>query len=79
LVVLAAAGLAFANRDNVTFKLVPSWEATPLHAGHALYLLVFSVFLFCVVIGAATIGLRQMRKRTQNASRCQGLPKSAWL
>jgi hypothetical protein len=69
---IAAASLFFANRDNVTFKLVPYVQddsaftlVTPL------YRLVFSAFLFGVVIGSATIGLRQYRKarRTRQAAK----------
>ena len=68
----AAASVVVANRDNVTFKLVPFVEddsaftlVTPL------YLLVFFTFLLGVVIGAATIGLRQMRnaRRTRRAAK----------
>jgi uncharacterized integral membrane protein len=74
LVVLAAASLAFANRDNVTFKLVPYVGNDSAFALVApLYLLVFSVFLFGVVIGAATIGLRQYR----NARRARRAAKDA--
>jgi uncharacterized protein HemY len=72
LAAIVAASLFFANRDNVTFKLVPYVQddsaftlVTPL------YRLVFSAFLLGVVIGSATIGLRQYRKsrRTRRAAK----------
>jgi hypothetical protein len=60
--VAAAASVAVANRENVTFKLVPFVQddsaftlVTPL------YRLVFFTFLLGVVIGAATVGLRSRR------------------
>jgi uncharacterized integral membrane protein len=72
LVGLAAAGLAFANKENVTFKLVPFvGDDSAFTLVTPLYLLVFSAFLFGVVLGAATIGLRQMRnaRRTRRAAK----------
>jgi len=72
LVVLAAAGMAFANRDNVTFKLVPFvGDDSAFTLVTPLYLLVFSAFLLGIVIGGATIGLRQMRnaRRTRRAAK----------
>lgn len=68
----AAVSVVIANGDTVTFKLVPFVQddsaftlVTPL------YRLVFSAFLLGVVIGAATIGLRQYRKlrRTRRAAK----------
>ncbi len=72
LAAILATSLFFANRDNVTFKLVPFVQddsaftlVTPL------YRLVFSAFLLGLVIGSATIGLRQIRKarRTRRAAK----------
>ena len=69
---IVAASLFFANRDNVTFRLVPYVQddsaftlVTPL------YRLVFSAFLLGLVIGVATLGLRQYRKarRTRLAAK----------
>ena len=68
----AAVSLAVANQENITFKLVPYVQddsaftlVTPL------YRLVFFAFLLGVVIGAGTIGLRQMRnaRRTRRAAK----------
>lgn len=68
----AAASVVVANRQDVTFKLVPYVQddsaftlVTPL------YFLVFFTFLLGIVIGAATIGLRQMRnaRRTRRAAK----------
>ena len=72
LVAIVAASLVFANRDNVTFRLVPFVQddsaftlVTPL------YFLVLSAFLLGLMIGAATIGLRSHRKarRTRRAAK----------
>jgi hypothetical protein len=61
-VVAAAASLVVANRENVTFKLVPFVQTdSAFTLVTPLYLLVFFTFLFGVVIGAATIGLRSRR------------------
>ncbi|HEX3485266.1 MAG TPA: lipopolysaccharide assembly protein LapA domain-containing protein [Micropepsaceae bacterium] len=65
-IAILAASLALANRDDVTFRLVPFVPddsvfvlVTPL------YLLVFFTFLIGVVIGAATVGLRWRRNARQ--------------
>ena len=72
LAAIVAASLFFANRDNVTFKLVPYVQddsaftlVTPL------YRLVFFSFLLGLLIGAGTLGLRQMRnaRRTRRAAK----------
>jgi uncharacterized integral membrane protein len=72
LVAIVAASLVFANRDNVTFRLVPFVQddsaftlVTPL------YFLVLSAFLLGLMIGAGSIGLRQYRKarRTRRAAK----------
>jgi uncharacterized integral membrane protein len=68
----AAASVAVANRQDVTFKLVPFVQddsaftmVTPL------YLLVFFTFLLGVLISTATIGLRQLlnARRTRRAAK----------
>ena len=58
----AAASLVIANRDNVTFKLVPFVpDDSAFTLVTPLYLLVFFIFLIGVVVGAATVGLRWRR------------------
>jgi uncharacterized integral membrane protein len=58
----ATASVVVANRDNVTFKLVPFvQDDSPFTLVTPLYLLVFLTFLLGVVIGAATVGLRSRR------------------
>ena len=68
----AAVSLAVANQENVIFKLIPFVQddsaftlVTPL------YRLVLFAFLLGAVIGAATVGLRQMRnaRRTRRAAK----------
>ena len=76
-VVAAAASLVVANRENVTFKLVPFVQTdSAFTLVTPLYLLVFFTFLFGVVIGAATIGLRSRRKSHAKAFGRQGGRKS---
>ncbi|HYK78594.1 MAG TPA: LapA family protein [Micropepsaceae bacterium] len=58
-----AASLVFANRDNVTFRLVPYvQDDSAFTVVTPLYILVFSAFLLGLVLGAGTIGWRQYRK-----------------
>jgi len=68
----AAASVVIANRDNVTFKLVPFVaDDSAFTLVTPLYFLVLFTFLLGVVIGASTIGLRQMRnaRRTRRAAK----------
>ena len=68
----AAVSLAVANQANVTFKLVPYVaDDSAFTLVTPLYRLVFFMFLFGVLIGAGTIGLRQMRnaRRTRQAAK----------
>ena len=58
----AAASVVIANRQDVTFKLVPFVpDDSVFTLVTPLYFLVLFTFLLGVLIGAATIGLRQMR------------------
>ena len=68
----AAVSVAFANQGNVTFKLVPFvGDDSAFALVTPLYRLVFFIFLLGVLIGAATVGLRQMRnaRRTRRAAK----------
>ena len=68
----AAVSLAVANQENITFKLVPYVQDDSAFAlVTPLYRLVLFAFLLGVVIGAGTIGLRQLRnaRRTRRAAK----------
>lgn len=70
--VAAAASVIVANQENVTFKLVPFVpDDSAFTLMTPLYVLVLFTFLFGVLIGAGTIGLRQMRnaRRTRRAAK----------
>ena len=72
LIAAAAVSLAFANQDNVIFKLVPFVaDDSAFTLVTPLYRLMLFTFLFGVLIGAGTIGLRQMRnaRRTRRAAK----------
>src|SRR5258706_2390278 len=67
----AAVSVAVANQANVIFKLVPFVaDDSAFTLVTPLYRLVFFMFLLGVLIGAGTIGLRQMRhaRRTRPAA-----------
>ena len=68
----AAASVVIANRDNVTFKLVPFVaDDSAFTLVTPLYRLRLFTFLLGLLIGAGTIGVRQMRnaRRTRRAAR----------
>ena len=63
-VVIVAAIIAVANRQDVTFSLDPFSENFPAVAfTMPLYTLVFLAILFGVLLGGASVALRRTRRR----------------
>ena len=77
---VVAALLAAANRETVAFKLVPFAEgeaAFPLVM--PLFLLVFFSFLFGVLVGGATVGLRNWRNTRRKRLAARDIEKAVAL